>query len=89
MRTAFITSEDVDVDVCYGDFDGHITRKSYCVEFFVLDDLVDEHWLKTEVAARMHAGLFEQGDFYEGEYGELKFDRAFRDEVVALMSEEM
>ena len=55
----------------------------------MLDDLVDEHWLKTEVAARMHAGLFEQGDFYEGEYGELKFDRAFRDEVVALMSEEM
>jgi hypothetical protein len=76
MREAIITEEPVDFDVCYGDYDGHVTRMSYEVAFFVdgNEDPVDRHYYKTETVAKNAASLFERGLYYTGQYGGVEFE---------------
>lgn len=76
MREAIVTEDYVDIDVCYGDYDGHVTRKSYEVAFFVSDDEdpIDRHYYKTEEFAKNAASLFERGLYYIGQYGGVEFE---------------
>ena len=76
MREAIITEEWVDDDVCIGDYDGHETRKSYEVAFFVSgdEDPIDRHYYKTEEFAKNAAALFERGLYYIGQYGGVEFE---------------
>lgn len=77
FRTSTITAEDIDVDMCVGDYDSSYTRKTYVLELFDMAMTVDTLFLKTETAAKMCAGLWEEGAFERGEYGEVNFDKAF------------
>jgi len=76
MREAIVTEEWIDEDVCYGDYDSHITRKIYEVAFFAAgdDDAIDRHYYKTELAAQNAANLFERGLYYTGEHGGVEFE---------------
>ena len=80
MRKAIITEEWIDEDVCYGDYDGHITRKIYEVAFFTSggDDAIDRHYYKTEDMAHQEAAKFERGEYRVDEYGGIAFDRVER-----------
>lgn len=57
-RTVEITSEMIDVDVCYGDYDGHVTRETWVVDFFILGERVDSGCYKREDYARAIAAKF-------------------------------
>lgn len=76
MREAIITEEWIDEDVCYGDYDGHITRKIYEVAFFVDgdEDAIDRHCYKTEEYAKNVADMFERGEYHRNEYGGVEFE---------------
>lgn len=76
MREAIVTAEDVDFDVCVGDYDGHVTRTSYEVAYFVDgdEDPIDRHYYKTEEFAKNAASLFERGLYYIGQYGGVEFE---------------
>lgn len=89
IRTSTITPEVIDVDVCYGDYDGSYTKTIY-----VLDLMPDDHYpmeagttmyIKAEHDAKMMARMWELGMTHRGEYGEIVFDKIFDDEVMALM----
>ena len=76
MRTAIITPEIVDIDVCYGEYDGHMTRTSWTVDFFENseDNLArfektDTHYYKTEEIAKIAKERYEAGDFKIGQHG--------------------
>ena len=75
MREAIITEEWIDEDVCYGDYDGHTTRKIYEVAFFVdsTEDAIDRHYYKTEALAQQEAARFERGEYRIDEYGGVEF----------------
>lgn len=88
MSIAIITPEEVDVDVCYGDFDGSYTKTIYVVDFFTgevglpMSNLETTMYIKTEHDAKMMARLFELGMTGRGEYNEITFNKIFEDEVV-------
>ncbi len=88
MPIAIITPEEVDVDVCYGDFDGSYTKTIYVVDFFTgevglpMSNLETTMYIKTEHDAKMMARLFELGMTGRGEYNEITFNKIFEDEVV-------
>lgn len=76
MREAIIIEEYVDYDVCYGDYDGHVTRKSYEVAFFVDgdEDPIDRHYYKNLEVAQNAVDLYERGLYYIGEFGGIEFE---------------
>lgn len=88
MPIAIITPEEVDVDTCYGDFDGSYTKTIYVVDFFTgevglpMSNLETTMYIKTEHDAKMMARLFELGMTGRGEYNEITFNKIFEDEVV-------
>ena len=61
MRTTNITSELVDIDVCYGDYDGFVTREYWIVECFKDAKLKYESVHRYKDVAEMRAILFENG----------------------------
>lgn len=76
MRVATITPEIVDIDVCYGNFDGHMTRTSWTVDFYENSEenlarfeKKDCHYYKTEEAANIAKQRYEAGDFKISQYG--------------------
>lgn len=82
MGIAIITPEEVDVDVCYGDFDGSYTKTIYVLELFNTyvgepADLIDTLYIKTEADAKMMARLWELGMTGRGEYNEVTFNKIF------------
>lgn len=85
MAIAIITPEEVDVDVCYGDFDGLYTKTIYVVDFFNSisgmpnGDLEDTMYIKTEHDAKMMARMWELGMTGRGEYDEITFNKIFED----------
>lgn len=85
MAIAIITPEEVDVDVCYGDFDGSYTKTIYVVDFFTSivglpnGELETTMYLKTEADAKMKARMWELGMTGRGEYNEITFNKIFED----------
>lgn len=85
MAIAIITPEEVDVDVCYGDFDGSYTKTIYVVDFFNSisgmpnGDLEDTMYIKTEHDAKMMARMWELGMTGRGEHDEITFNKIFED----------
>lgn len=85
MAFAIITPEEVDVDVCYGNFDGSYTKTVYVVDFFTSvvglpsGDLETTMYIKTEHDAKMMARLWELGMTGRGEYNEITFNNIFED----------
>lgn len=61
MRTTTITSELVDIDVCYGDYDGFITREYWNVYCYKDEKLKYQSTHRYEDVAEMRATLFENG----------------------------
>ncbi len=58
MRNVTITPELVDVDVCYGDYDGFVTKTIWTVEMFEGKQLMTTMFLKTEEFAKEAADKF-------------------------------
>jgi hypothetical protein len=87
MTTAIVTPEEVDVDVCYGDFDGSYTKTIYVVDFFSSisglpnGELVNTMYIKNEADAKLMVRFWELGLYTTGEYGEVVFTEVFKDEV--------
>lgn len=87
MPIANVTAEEIDVDVCYGDFDGSITKTIYVVDFFSSisglpnGELVNTMYIKNEADAKLMARFWELGLYTTGEYGEAVFTEVFKDEV--------
>jgi hypothetical protein len=85
MSIAIITPEEVDVDVCYGDFDGSYTKTIYVVDFFKghvgmpNGEYDTTMYIKTEHDAKMMARLWELGMTGRGEYNEITFNEIFED----------
>jgi hypothetical protein len=88
MPIAIITPEEVDVDVCYGDYDGSYTKTIYVTDFFVGEvgpmaaNYDTTMYIKAEHDAKMMARLWELGMTGRGEYDEITFNKIFEDEVV-------
>lgn len=76
MRTAIITADLIDEDVCYGDFDGSYQRTTYVVNFFAdgSGEWEDEQCFKTEEAANFAREKYESGNFTYSEYGGVDID---------------
>lgn len=87
MTTTIVTPEEVDVDVCYGDFDGSYTETIYVVDFFSSisglpnGELVNTMYIKNEADAKLMARFWELGLYTIGENGEVVFTEVFKDEV--------
>jgi hypothetical protein len=85
MPIANITPEVVDVDVCYGDYDGSYTKTIYVVDFFngvvglPTADLETTMYIKNEADAKMKARMWELGMTGRGEYNEITFNNIFED----------
>lgn len=85
MATAIVTPEEVDVDVCYGDFDGSYTKTIYVVDFFTSmsglpnGEYKSSMYIKTEADAKMKARMWELGMTGLGEYNEITFNDIFED----------
>jgi hypothetical protein len=85
MPIAIVTPEEVDVDVCYGDFDGSYTKTIYTVDFFTSavgfpsGEYKSTMYIKTEHDAKMMARLWELGMTGLGEYNEITFNNIFED----------
>lgn len=85
MAIAIITPEEVDIDVCYGDFDSSYTKTIYIVDFFngvsgmPNGELETTMYIKTEHDAKMMARLWELGMTGRGEYNEITFNEIFED----------
>jgi hypothetical protein len=58
MRNVTITPELVDVDVCYGDYDGFVAKTIWTVEMFEGKEQVSTMFLKTEEFAKEAADKF-------------------------------
>lgn len=88
MPIATVTAEEVDVDVCYGDYDGSYTKTIYVVDFFnSVSGLPNGEYnstmfIKTEADAKMKARLWELGMTGRGEYDEITFNQIFEDAEV-------
>ena len=80
MRTATITPEEIDVDVCVGQYDGFVTRTAWVVAFYenaenlAVGVYEDECCYKTEEYANAAKTKYEAGEFQRGEYGEIIFE---------------
>lgn len=61
MRTTTITPELVDIDVCYGDYDGFVTREYWNVDCYKNGELMYQSTHRYEDVAKMRATLFENG----------------------------
>ena len=46
-------------------------------EMIEMNDWIDRHYINNEATANLIAGLFEEGAFTLGEYGQVCFDTAF------------
>jgi hypothetical protein len=85
MAIAIITPEEIDVDICYGDFDGSYTKTIYVVDFFRSHvgmpngEYDTTMYIKTEHDAKMMARLWELGMTTRGEYNEITFNDIFED----------
>lgn len=85
MPIATVTAEEVDVDVCYGDYDGSYTKTIYVVDFFNSvsglpnGEYYSTMFIKTEADAKMKARLWELGMTGRGEYAEITFNQIFED----------
>ena len=85
MAIAIVTPEEVEVDVCYGDFDSSHTKTMYVVDFFRSEvgmlhgDLETTMYIKTEHDAKMMARMWELGMTGRGEYNEITFNDIFED----------
>ncbi len=85
MAIAIVTPEEVEVDVCYGDFDSSYTKTMYVVDFFRSEvgmlhgDLETTMYIKTEHDAKMMARMWELGMTGRGEYNEITFNDIFED----------
>ena len=88
MAIAIVTPEEVDVDVCYGDFNSFYTKTMYVVDFFRTEvgmlhgDLDASMYIKTEHDAKMMARLYELSMTGRGEYNEITFNKIFEDAEV-------
>lgn len=87
MATAIVTPEEIDVDVCYGDYDGSITKKIYVVDFFSSisglpnGELVNTMYINNEADAKLMTRFWELGLYTIGEFGEAVFTEVFKNEV--------
>jgi hypothetical protein len=85
MAITIITPEEIEVDVCYGDYDGSYTKTIYVVDFFCgkVGMLPGEYdttmFIKNEADAKMMARLWELGMTGRGEYDEITFNKIFED----------
>ena len=85
MAIAIVTPEEVEVDVCYGDFNSSYTKTMYVVDFFRSEvgmlhgDLETTMYIKTEHDAKMMTRLWELGMTGRGEYNEITFNDIFED----------
>lgn len=85
MPIANITPEVVDVDVCYGDYDGSYTKTIYVVDFFTSavgfpsGEYKSTMYIKNEADAKMKARMWELGMTGLGEYNEITFNNIFED----------
>jgi hypothetical protein len=85
MAIAIVTPEEVEVDVCYGDFNSSYTKTMYVVDFFRSEvgmlhgDLETTMYIKTEHDAKMMARMWELGMTGRGEYNEITFNDIFED----------
>jgi len=85
MAIAIITPEEIDVDVCYGDFDGSYSKTIYVVDFFSSEvgfpngNYETTMCIKNEADAKMKSRLWELGMTGRGEYGEITFNNIFED----------
>ena len=58
MRSVTITPEEIDVDVCFGEFDGFTTKTTWVVDMFKGKTRVDSVCMKTEQFAKETADKF-------------------------------
>ena len=72
-RTASVVSEDIDIDVCIGDYDGFKTIEVWFVDFYVDGERIVGNTYKEEWQARQSAKWFEDGIYLHGEHKELIF----------------
>ena len=85
MAIAIVTPEEVEVDVCHGDFNSSYTKTMYVVDFFRSEvgmlhgDLETTMYIKTEHDAKMMARMWELGMTGRGEYNEITFNDIFED----------
>ena len=89
MPIAIVTPEEVDVDVCYGDYDSSYTKTMYVVDFYnagevglPMSNLDTTMYIKTEADAKMMARMWELGMTGRGEYDEITFNKIFEDAEV-------
>lgn len=67
-RTYTITPETVDIDVCYGDYDGHITKDIFYLEVFSpLGIRLDGVGFYSEADAKHHGDMFVSTGLIAGE----------------------
>lgn len=85
MSIAIITPEEIDVDVCYGDFDSSYTKTIYVVDFFTSlsglpnGELETTMYIKNEADAKMMARLWELGMTGRDENNFITFKNIFED----------
>lgn len=72
-RTATITEDEIDIDVCLGDYDDVTTATIWEVRFFTGSNWADTHTYKDEERARNVAQMFIDNDFTVGPHMELIF----------------
>ena len=89
MPIAIITPEEVDVDVCYGDYDSSYTKTIYVVDFFTgevglpMSNVDTTMYIKNKADAKMRAQMWELGMTGRGEYDEITFNKIFEDAEVS------
>ena len=83
MPIAIVTPEEVDVDVCYGDYDGSYTKTIYVVDFLNAEVGQPSRkglmYIKNKADAKMMATMWELGMTGRGEYDEITFNKIFQD----------
>ncbi len=85
MSIATITPEVIDIDVCYGGYDGIVYKTIYIVDFFTSavgfpsGEYKSTMYIKAEHDAKMMARLWELGMTGRGEYNEITFNKIFED----------
>lgn len=73
-RHAVIELEKLDVDITYGDYDGHTTKYMWYIHFYEDGKKVDGNGYTNQDRAQDVAAKFVAGDFTKGQYGELIFE---------------
>ena len=82
MAIAIITPEEVDVDVCFGDFDSSYTKTIYVVDLFNTyvgepNELETTMYIKNEADAKMLARMWELSMTSRDENGFITFNKIF------------